>query len=184
MKGRKPHVTVGSDRARPAPPTDAVTPVAGTAVDREGQVSVRRVAPRAVVIGAVVFAVVWILFWATGTNFGPAVHDPANFVVTLLNGLTFAGLLFIVASGFALIFGLMRVINMAQGAFFLLGGYIAYEMQQAMGHGGGLTCSRRDVNAWEWVVPAVVATLASASSASPCSSSSCAGIRGRSCARR
>ena len=44
----------------------------------------------------------------------------------LLNGLTFAALLFIVASGFTLIFGLMRIVNLAHGAFYLLGGYIAY----------------------------------------------------------
>ena len=42
------------------------------------------------------------------------------------------GLLFIVASGFSLIFGLMRVVNMAHGAFYLLGGYVAYEVQQRM----------------------------------------------------
>ena len=44
----------------------------------------------------------------------------------LLNGLTFAALLFIVASGFTLIFGLMRIVNLAHGAFYLLGGYLAY----------------------------------------------------------
>ena len=41
--------------------------------------------------------------------------------ITLLNGLTFAGWLFIVASGFSLIFGLMRVVNMAHGSFYLIG---------------------------------------------------------------
>ncbi len=54
-------------------------------------------------------------------------HDPHDFIITLLNGLTAAGLYFVVASGFTLIFGLMRVVNMAHGAFFLLGGYIALE---------------------------------------------------------
>jgi branched-chain amino acid transport system permease protein len=44
----------------------------------------------------------------------------------ILNGLTFAALLFIVASGFTLIFGLMRIVNLAHGAMYLLGGYIAY----------------------------------------------------------
>ncbi len=50
---------------------------------------------------------------------------PAQLLRTLLDALTFAGLLFIVASGFSLIFGLMRVVNMAHGSFYLLGGYIA-----------------------------------------------------------
>jgi len=44
----------------------------------------------------------------------------------ILNGLTFAALLFIVASGFTLIFGLMRIVNLAHGALYLLGGYVAY----------------------------------------------------------
>ena len=42
-----------------------------------------------------------------------------------LNGLTFAALLFLVASGFTLVFGLMRIINLAHGALYLLGGYVA-----------------------------------------------------------
>jgi len=41
-----------------------------------------------------------------------------------LNGATFAALLFIVASGFTLIFGLMRIVNLAHGALYLLGGYV------------------------------------------------------------
>lgn len=43
----------------------------------------------------------------------------------VLNGLTFAALLFVVASGFTLIFGLMRIVNLAHGALYLLGGYFA-----------------------------------------------------------
>jgi len=46
-------------------------------------------------------------------------------VVQALNGVTFAALLFLVASGFTLIFGLMRIVNLAHGALYLLGGYIA-----------------------------------------------------------
>lgn len=42
-----------------------------------------------------------------------------------LNGLTFAALLFLVASGFTLVFGLMRIVNLAHGALYLLGGYVA-----------------------------------------------------------
>jgi branched-chain amino acid transport system permease protein len=43
----------------------------------------------------------------------------------LLNGLTFAALLFVVASGFTLIFGLLRIVNLSHGALYLLGGYVA-----------------------------------------------------------
>ena len=51
-------------------------------------------------------------------------------------------LYFVVASGFTLIFGLMRVVNMAHGAFFLFGGYVALKLQRHLvGEGGsfGLT---------------------------------------------
>ncbi len=48
----------------------------------------------------------------------------------LLNGLTFAALLFVVASGFTLIFGLMRIVNLAHGALYLFGGYLALTAAQ------------------------------------------------------
>lgn len=51
----------------------------------------------------------------------------------LLNGLTFAALLFVVASGFTLIFGLLRIVNLAHGALYLLGGYIGYSTALATG---------------------------------------------------
>jgi branched-chain amino acid transport system permease protein len=69
--------------------------------------------------------------------------------------MTFAGALFIVASGFALIFGLMRVVNMAHGSFYLLGGYIAYEIQQTM-TGQGFSIPSSEVNTWDWLVPLIV----------------------------
>lgn len=51
----------------------------------------------------------------------------------LLNGLTFAALLFIVASGFTLIFGLLRIVNLTHGALYLFGGYIGYTLASASG---------------------------------------------------
>ena len=44
----------------------------------------------------------------------------------LLNGATFAALLFVVASGFTLIFGLLRIVNLSHGALYLFGGYIGF----------------------------------------------------------
>jgi branched-chain amino acid transport system permease protein len=44
----------------------------------------------------------------------------------IMNGLTFAALLFVVASGFTLIFGLLRIVNLAHGALYLFGGYIGF----------------------------------------------------------
>jgi len=56
-----------------------------------------------------------------------AVADNASlFFKTLLNGLTLASLYFLVASGFTLIFGLMRNVNLAHGSLYLFGGYIGY----------------------------------------------------------
>jgi len=49
-----------------------------------------------------------------------------QFIFTFLNGVTLAGLYFLVASGLTLIFGLMRVINLAHGAFYLLAGYVSW----------------------------------------------------------
>jgi branched-chain amino acid transport system permease protein len=51
----------------------------------------------------------------------------------ILNGLTFAALLFIVASGFTLIFGLLRIVNLAHGALYLIGGLAGYSVGQASG---------------------------------------------------
>lgn len=51
----------------------------------------------------------------------------------LLNGLTFASLLFTVASGFTLVFGLLRIVNLAHGALYLLGGYVGYTVTRASG---------------------------------------------------
>jgi branched-chain amino acid transport system permease protein len=41
-----------------------------------------------------------------------------------LNGLSFGALLFVLASGFTLVFGLMHIVNLAHGAFYLVGGYV------------------------------------------------------------
>ncbi len=49
-----------------------------------------------------------------------------EFLTVVLNGVTLAAVYFIVASGFTLIFGLMRTTNMAHGAFYLLGAYAGY----------------------------------------------------------
>ncbi len=105
------------------------------------------------------FALLWIVFLASGTSFGSAVDDPADFLITILNGLTAAGLYFVVASGFTLIFGLMRVVNMAHGSFFLLGGYIAIDLQRRwVGGGGGFGLTSDQVSLAKWVGPLLVGT--------------------------
>lgn len=51
----------------------------------------------------------------------------------ILNGITFGALLFLVASGFTLIFGLMRVANLTHGVLYLLGGYVGLTIVRATG---------------------------------------------------
>jgi branched-chain amino acid transport system permease protein len=121
--------------------------------------SLRRVG-RWLLLALVALPIIWVLFIASGTTFGSAVHDPKDFFITLLNGVTAAALYFIVASGFTLIFGLMRVVNMAHGAFFLFGGYIALNLQRDMvGGGGGLGISSAQVSFMQWFLPVVAATF-------------------------
>ncbi len=44
----------------------------------------------------------------------------------IINGLIFASILFLIATGMTIIFGILRVINFAHGSFYLLGVYVAY----------------------------------------------------------
>jgi branched-chain amino acid transport system permease protein len=55
------------------------------------------------------------------------------YLKTLLNGLTLASLYFIVASGFTLVFGLMRNVNLAHGSLYLLGAYVGWMVGEASG---------------------------------------------------
>ena len=59
------------------------------------------------------------------------VDNTRLYLVTLLNGLTLASLYFIVASGFTLVFGLMRNVNLAHGSLYLLGGYVGLRRRRA-----------------------------------------------------
>jgi branched-chain amino acid transport system permease protein len=94
-----------------------------------------------------------------------AAQDARQFATVTLNGLTLAALYFVVASGFTLIFGLMRVVNMAHGSLYLLGGYIALEVQTRFfesdtGLGLSLSgASDTEYGLLAWLVPLVVATL-------------------------
>ena len=56
-----------------------------------------------------------------------------SFILQTINGISYAALLFLLASGFTLTFGLMRVVNMAHGALYLFGGYIGLTVMKASG---------------------------------------------------
>jgi branched-chain amino acid transport system permease protein len=107
-------------------------------------------------IGA--FVALWVLVLARGTSAGSAVSEPGEFIVTLLDGLTFAGLLFVVASGFTLVFGLMRTVSMIHGSLFLLAAYVAIELQQSM-VGKSRNIEASEVGLLSWVVPLFVGAL-------------------------
>ncbi|MCU0498223.1 MAG: branched-chain amino acid ABC transporter permease [Anaerolineae bacterium] len=60
--------------------------------------------------------------------------DFGDFGITVLSGLFQGMLLFLVASGLSIIFGLMDVLTLAHGAYFMIGAYVAYDVQ----HPGGV----------------------------------------------
>ena len=63
-----------------------------------------------------------------------ALADNAKlYLTTLLNSLTLASLYFLVASGFTLVFGLMRNVNLAHGSLYLFGAYVGWMVGEHSG---------------------------------------------------
>jgi branched-chain amino acid transport system permease protein len=60
--------------------------------------------------------------------------DLAFFGVQLLNGLQYGLLLFLIASGLTLIFGIMGIINLAHGAMYMIGAYLVYDLTLRLGN--------------------------------------------------
>lgn len=91
--------------------------------------------------------------WFTAPN-------PGNFGITMLSGLFQGMLYFLVASGLSIVFGLMDVLNLAQGAYFMVGAYVAYDVQ----HPGGvvdLTATIPDPNL-RFIVAVILAVIVGA----------------------
>jgi branched-chain amino acid transport system permease protein len=94
-----------------------------------------------------------------------ATDNLRQFVIVTLNGVTLASLYFVVASGFTLIFGLMRVVNMAHGSLYLLGGYLALKLQESWfkeDTGLGISLSGAtdaEYGFFGWFVPLILATI-------------------------
>ncbi len=59
--------------------------------------------------------------------------DFANFLIQMLNGLQYGLLLFMLAAGLTLIFGIMGVVNLAHGSFYMLGAYMAWSLSAQFG---------------------------------------------------
>ena len=103
-----------------------------TAAKPAETLTARQVATGLGLLAAAVF--LWMVFgvwpaWLDGLLIGKKA-----FVSAVLNGVTLAGLYFLVASGFTLVFGLMRNVNLAHGSLYLLGAYIGYDVTQASGN--------------------------------------------------
>jgi branched-chain amino acid transport system permease protein len=60
--------------------------------------------------------------------------DLATFLIQVLNSIQYGLLLFLLASGLTLIFGIMGVINLAHGSFYMLGAYLAFSLTQHIGN--------------------------------------------------
>ena len=63
--------------------------------------------------------------------------DIATFLIQCLNSLQYGLLLFLVASGLTLIFGIMGVINLAHGSFYMIGAYMAFALSPVVASFGG-----------------------------------------------
>src|SRR5215469_14968062 len=55
------------------------------------------------------------------------------YLIQILNGVSFGMLLFLLAAGLSLIFGLMRILNLAHGSLYILGAYVGLSVAQATG---------------------------------------------------
>jgi len=71
-------------------------------------------------------AFLWMVFGVWPEWLDWLLEGKKAFVSAVLNGVTLAGLYFLVASGFTLVFGLMRNVNLAHGSLYLLGAYVGY----------------------------------------------------------
>ena len=60
--------------------------------------------------------------------------DFTSFLIQLLNALQYGLLLFLVASGLTLVFGIMGIINLAHGSFYMLGAYLAFVLTSLTGN--------------------------------------------------
>src|SRR6202171_3659549 len=83
-------------------------------------------------LGAAVLVWMFLGLWPAWLD--TLLDSKKTFVNAVLNGVTLAGLYFLVASGFTLVFGLMRNVNLAHGSIFLFGAYFGYDIQQWTGN--------------------------------------------------
>jgi len=88
---------------------------------------------KSVIALAIAAVLLWLIFAVWPEGLEDLIGRKRIFLSTLLNGITLGALYFLVASGFTLIFGLMRNVNLAHGSLYLLGGYIGFEIAEWTG---------------------------------------------------
>ena len=86
------------------------------------------------IIGFVLIVLLWMVFAIWPAWLIDLIGRKKIFLNALFNGVTLGGLYFLVASGFTLIFGLMRNVNLAHGSLYLLGGYVGYFVSESTGY--------------------------------------------------
>ncbi|MBR0815334.1 branched-chain amino acid ABC transporter permease [Bradyrhizobium diazoefficiens] len=87
----------------------------------------------ALILIIAVAVALWLIFAVWPPGLEEAVGRKRVFLNAVFNGITLGGLYFLVASGFTLIFGLMRNVNLAHGSLYLFGGYVGYAVSTATG---------------------------------------------------
>jgi branched-chain amino acid transport system permease protein len=110
----------------------------GSAADARGTVQVRRTATKFRNMHRTTSCLIDLSFklghlvqlffiWIALKDLAGAVPDldPSWIITSIVDGLAYAMLLFLIASGFSIIFGLMGILNFAHGALFMIGAYIA-----------------------------------------------------------
>jgi branched-chain amino acid transport system permease protein len=73
-----------------------------------------------------------LLIGAFGFSYIASIRSAQFAIIQTLNSLALGGLLFLLAAGFSLIFGLMRLANLTHGALFMLGAYIGANIMRSM----------------------------------------------------
>lgn len=86
-----------------------------------------------IIIFLAVIVLLWLIVAPWPKELTSVIGRKKVFLHALFNGITLGGLYFLVASGFTLIFGLMRNVNLAHGSLYLLGGYIGYTISDLTG---------------------------------------------------
>ena len=86
------------------------------------------------IIFCLIAFLIWMIFAIWPEWLTDAIGRKKVFLNALFNGVTLGALYFLVASGFTLIFGLMRNVNLAHGSLYLLGGYIGFQVAEWTGY--------------------------------------------------